>query len=446
MKNVWDPAIYELIEQRDWPAVRNALLKWPAPEVSDLLMALDRNERVLVFRLLPRQLSSEVAAYLSADDLNALLKCLTDEETRQLLANLRPDDRTEFLQELPGELVQRLLNLLSPEDLKEARQLLGYREDSVGRLMTPDYLAVRPDWTIAKALEHIRKTGLDRETIYTVYVVDSKWKLLDTIELARFILADPLSTVAELMDHSFVSIGADEDREKAVQVMQRYDLFVLPVVDSEGILLGIVTADDVMDVAQEEATEDFHKSAAVTPLADTYSDTPVWELYKKRIGWLVALVALNLVSSSVIAVFEETLTATIALAFFIPLLIDSGGNAGSQSATLMVRALATGDLRLGQWASTVTKELLVGISLGLTLGVASWVLGLSRGGIQMGFVVGISMVSIVLVANIIGATLPFLLTRLKIDPAVASSPLITTVADACGLIIYFTVARMILGG
>jgi len=311
-------------------------------------------------------------------------------------------------------------------------------------LMTPDYLAVRPEWTVARALEHIRNTGVDRETVYTIYVVDSKWKLLDSLELARFILAEPTKTVAELMDHSFVSIGVYDDREKAVQVMQRYDLFVLPVVDSDGILLGIVTADDVMDVAQEEATEDFHKSAAVAPLADNYTDTGVWELYRKRIGWLVILVALNLVSSSVIAVFEETLSAAIALAFFIPLLIDSGGNAGSQSATLMVRALATGDLRLTQWASTVTKELLVGVSLGATMGAASWLLGFSRGGFTIGVIVALSMMCIVLVANIIGATLPFVLTRLRIDPAVASSPLITTLADATGLIIYFNLARILL--
>jgi magnesium transporter len=438
------PDIKELIEKKDWYALRGTIAKWPAPEIVDLLLTLDKPERVLLFRLLPRQLSEEVFSYFEPEEQNALLKELTDEETRQLLASLPPDDRTALFEELPGQATQRLLNLLSPEDLKEVRQLLGYPEESVGRLMTPDYVAVRPNWTVAQALEQIRQKGKDSETVNMIYVVDDSWKLLDALELRRIILANPTDYIEQLMDYSVVSLSAFDDRERAVYMIQRYDVFALPVVDSNGVLLGIVTADDVMDVAQEEATEDFHKGAAVAPLKVSYREAGIWSLYAKRIGWLITLVFVNLASSGVISAFEHTLSSAIALAFFIPLLIDSGGNAGSQSATLMVRALATGEVKVDQWIRTVLKELGVGVALGLTMGLAGSLLGYVRGGPAIGVVVGLSMLAIIVVANIIGVAIPFLLTKFRLDPAVASSPLITSVADAAGLLIYFVIASNVL--
>jgi len=435
-----------LIKQRKWLDLRKALVSKPEPEIADLLLELDKSDRVIIFRLLPRRLASDVFAYLEPADEDALLKDLTDEETRQLLADMRPDDRTQLLEELPGQVTQRLLNLLSAEDLREARLLLGYPEESVGRLMTPDYVAVRPYWTISQALDHIRTKGKDSETISVIYVTDSSWHLLDALELQRFILARPTDTVEQIMDYSFVSLSAYDDREKAVDLMQRYDLFALPVVDTEGVLLGVVTVDDVLDVAQEEATEDFHKVAAVAPLKISYRESSIWSLYRKRIVWLIILIFVNLVSSGVIAAFEETLAAAIALAFFIPLLIDSGGNTGAQSATMMVRALATGDVEPAEWARTLLKELGVGLSLGITMGFAGSLLGLVLGvGPEIGLVVGLTMLLIIIVANIIGVVVPFLLTRLNLDPAVASSPLITSIADATGLLIYFSIAAWILG-
>ncbi|NLY50657.1 MAG: magnesium transporter, partial [Firmicutes bacterium] len=339
------PDIKALLEKKNWHTLRQTLTEWPIPETVDLLMTLDKPDRVLLFRLLPRHISNEVFSYLETEHQKALLKELTDDETKLILANLRPDDRTTLFEELPGQATQRLLNLLSPEDLKEARQLLGYPEESVGRLMTPDYVAVRPEWTVEQALKQVRKRGKDSETIDVIYVVDRKWKLEAILELRRLILAHPEQTVEEIMDQTFVSLSAFEDREQAVHQMQRYDLFALPVVDSDGVLLGIVTADDVMDVAQEEATEDFHKIAAVTPLRVSYREASIGSLYTKRVAWLVALVLVNLISSGIIAAYEKTLASAIALTFFIPLLTDSGGNTGSQSATLMVRALATGDVK-----------------------------------------------------------------------------------------------------
>ncbi|MEX2640980.1 MAG: magnesium transporter [Balneolales bacterium] len=440
MNELIKPEILELIENQRWTELRESIEDWPVPEVADLMYGLEKSDRVLLFRILPRSLSSELFSYLEPESQNELLIDLTDEETRHLLANLRPDDRTALLDELPGQITQRLLNLLSPQDLKEARQLLGYPEESVGRLMTPDYLAIRASWTIGQALEHIRKMGKKSETINVIYVTDRSWKLIDALELQVLILAEPEQIVQDVMDNSFVSISAFDDREVAVQMMQRYDKTVLPVVDSEGVLLGIVTVDDVFDVAEEEATEDFHKGAAVAPLKTSYRDATIFSLFSKRLPWLIILVFVNLISSGVIEAFEDVLASALALAFFIPLLIDSGGNTGAQSATLMVRAIATGDIQLSQWLRTVGKEVFVGITLGIIMGGASWVLGYFRGGWEIGVVVGVSMILIVLTANIIGTILPFLLTKINIDPAVASSPLITTIVDAVGLLIYFSIA------
>lgn len=435
----------DLIKEKKLPELRAVLSTWEIPDIAEFIFELDRPDQVLLFRLLPRTISSEVFAYLKKEERNTLLMNLSDEETRSLLHNLKPDDRTNLFEELPGRVTQKLLNLLTPEDLARTRELLGYPEESVGRLMTPDYVAVRPDWTVLHGLAQIRSKGKQgSETLNMIYVVDSSWKLVDSLALQRFILASPDTTIDTLMDHSIVSLSAFDDREEAVRVMRKYDTFFLPVVDSEGVLLGVVTFDDVMDVAEEEATEDFHKGAAVAPLKNSYDNSGIWELYRKRIGWLVALVLLNLISTEILAAHQQILAQAITLTFFIPLLIGSAGNAGAQSATLMVRALATGDIEMGQWMGTLFKELAVGAALGLTMGIFGAALGMVRGGIQIALIVSLTMVTIVVAANLIGVIFPFLLTRMKLDPAVASNPLITSIVDAAGLLIYLSISTWIL--
>jgi len=440
--------IRELIDEHQWQKLRDEALweKWPIPDIADALLDLNKKNRVLAFRLIPREMSAEVFAYLEKEDRNALLKDLTDEETRRLLADLQPDDRTTLFEELPGQVTQRLLNLLSPEDLREARFLLGYPEYSVGRLMTPNYVAVRPEWTVAQALEHCRVKGKNSENLHIIYVVDANWKLLDAVELPRFIMAEPTQKVEEIMTNSFVvSLSAFDHQEEAVKMFEKYDLYSLPVLDSGGVLLGLVTFDDVFDVAQEETTEDIYKSAAVNPLTTSYREASIWELYSKRVGWLIVLVFVSLLSAGVLSFFEETLQKVIALSIFIPLLLGSGGNAGAQSATLMVRALATGDLQLSNWLSTAVKEMVVGLSLGATLGVLSSVFGFVQGGLEIGLIVGLTTVGIILLASLVGMILPFVLTRLELDPAVASSPLIKSITDFLGLLLYFLIAGLILG-
>lgn len=443
--NALKERIKELIKNQEWAELRAVLTGLPAPDIASVMPAVEKHERMLMFRLLPRQLGAELFSYLESKSKDMLLMELTDEEARSILASLSPDDRTEFLEELPGQAIQRMLNLLTPQDRKEALQLLGYPQESVGRLMTPDYVAVRADWSIAQALEHIRNKGRDSETINVIYVTDASWVLLDELSLRKFILANPNDLVSQIMDYTFVAISPFKDREEAVKTIQHYDLVALPVVDSAGVLLGIVTVDDVMDVAQEEATEDFHKVAAVAPLKTSYRESSVWLLFRKRIIWLAVLLGVNLISSSVIAAYEEVLLSTIAIAFFIPLLIATGGNAGAQSSTLMVRAIATGDIKLSNWLWALGREIAVAGFLGVTMGIASSLLGFFRAGPEIGLVVGLAMVALVIVANFIGAVLPFALTKIGLDPAVVSNPLITSVVDVVGLIIYFSIATSLLG-
>jgi len=433
-----------LVEAHDWLAVRRLLAEMSVPEVADLLEGVEMPERLLVFRLLPRDFSDDVFSYLDGPDQDVILAGLTDRETRLLLASMAPDDRTELFEELPGEITQKLLNLLDADDLAEVRQLLGYPEESVGRLATTDYVAIRPQWTVAHALEHIRQRGRDSETIDIVYVTDRAWHLEGVCELRRLILAEPEHLVSDVMEPVHTRVTAFDDQEEAVREMQRHDTVALPVVDSAGVLIGIVTADDVFDVLEEEVTEDIHRTASVAPLRQSYRRLSILDLYGKRIGWLAILLLVNLVSSGIIHAYEETLQAAIALAFFIPLLIATGGNTGSQSAMMMVRAIVTDDIALDQWGSTFLKELGVGLMLGATLAAGSFFLGLFRGDYMIGVVVALSMASIVIVSNLIGMSLPFIFTKIGQDPTVASSPLITSIADAAGLTIYFFFASQLL--
>lgn len=438
-----------LLSERRWKELAARQQDWPepslvAPEITDELLELDTNDRVLLFRALPRELAAEVFAELGRDTRDGLLLALTDDETSQLLEDLEPDDRTNLLGELPGQVTQRLLNLLSQDDLLQARRLLGYPDHSVGRLMTPDYLAVKPDWTIARAIEHIRKRGKEDEASNMILVVDATWRLLDDIPLQRFVLADPDELVSDIMDGQYVSLSAYKDREEAVLMMRRYDRLALPVVDSGGVLIGLVTVDDVLDVAAEEATEDFYRTSAIAPVREGYWEASVWLLYRSRIVWLAGLVIVNLVSSGVIAAYEEMLVSYVALAFFIPLLIDTGGNAGAQSATIMIRAISLGEVRMTQWARAFLKEVIIGLLIGATLGLMGLFLGLFRGGIEIGLIVMLTMLAMLVVTNLLGVVLPFILIRLKRDPAVASGPLITSIADAMGLVLYFWIASQIL--
>jgi magnesium transporter len=437
--------VLDLLTSRNFSALREAAQEFTAPDIADFLKELTLSWAMILYRALPRKLAADVFAEFDKEFRDRFLRELTGEETRSLLTDLRPDDRTELLEELPGQVTQRLLNLLSPEDLKEARTLLGYPEDSIGRLMTPDYVAIRPEWTVSKTLEHIRKRGQDRETINYIYVVDTNWHLIGVVSLEEIVFAKDSTVISEIMGRQVISLSAFEDREEAARQIERTGLFVLPVVDSDGILVGIVTGDDVFEVAREEATEDFHKSAAVTPLNVSFKDASIGLLFKKRIGWLIILVFMDILSALVMSRFESVISAVVPLVFFMPLIIGSSGNAGSQTSTLVVREIALGDITASDWPSLMRKDIITSLGLGLTLGAAVLGPGILQGGMRVGIVVALSIIINVLVGSLIGLGTPFIMQRLGADPASSSSPLITSLVDVLGVLIYFSIATWYLG-
>ncbi len=438
------PDIQELIDQKKWEAIKSVFSDIPPQDIAALLSMLDEKERTVVFRLIPATKTTEVFSELDSTIQEDILANFADRQLKVLINKLDPDDRTSLFEDLPGKLVQKLINFLEKKERLEALELLGYPEDSVGRLMTPEYVAVRPDWSIQQAFHHIKEYGRDAETIDMIYVVDDQWKLLDDIPIRRFILADNDKTVKDIMDYFFVSIEANEDQEHAYNLVKKYNATVLPVVDKEGILLGIVTVDDLIDVGEEEVNEDFQKASAISPIEESYYSVSSLVLYKKRVVWLLILLITDFFSSSIIAHFENAIKAVVALAFFIPVLIDSGGNIAAQSSTLIIRALATGELTVHNWFKVVKKELFIGLMIGITLGLILYVRGFFwRGGPSIGMVVGLSMVAITILSNLLGSVLPIILTKFKLDPAIISSPLLTTVVDSLGLLVYFTLAGFI---
>ncbi len=435
----------DLIKNKQWKSLKYSLNEYDSIQLAEVIEEVSDKDELILFRLLNRTQSKEVFQLLSHSKQEQIIEGLAhnSQKLADLLNDIEPDDRTAFFEELPGQVTQQLIQLLTPGERRKTIQLLGYPEDSIGRLMTPEYVAIKPHYTIEETFEHIRKYGRDSETLNVIYIVDDDWKLIDDIRIKEVILASPKQRIEELMDHRFVSLNAMEDQETAIRTFSDYDRVALPVVNEEGILLGIVSFDDMMDVAEEESTEDFHKfgsfqEAIANPLTER-----VFSLYKNRIVWLVVLVFVNVFSGAAISKFETLIQTVVSLVFFLPLLIDSAGNAGSQSATLMIRSLAIGDVKMSDWYRLIWKEAVVSLLLGLTMGLAVAAVASFRAP-EIILVVSITMVLIVLTGSLIGLLLPFIFTKLKLDPATASAPLITSIADISGVLIYFSIASWLL--
>lgn len=446
LKELLKPEIQDLIDGHLWNDLKAVLESWPAPEIAELLLDIPKSNRVLLFRSLPRELSSEVFSHFEPDQQNAFLYEMTDQETRELLSDMSPDDRTELLEELPSEVTRTIMNLLSAEDFREALQLLGYPEDSIGRQMTPDFVAIRPNWTVKDALAHIRKYGKHSETVNRVYVTDSSGRLIDDILLRNIILASEDDKIDTLMDFNVVSISAFDDQEEAVHLLEKYDIAAIPVVDSKGHLIGIVTFDDIFDIQEEEATEDFQKIGAINPVDQSYLSASIWRLWGKRFPWLLVLLLMNFLTAGVINKYEDVLSSATVLAAFIPLLIGTAGNSGTQSATLIIRSLAIGDVEISNWFKVVSKELLVGLMLGSILGLVVYFGGFLGGAneTKIAVIISLSMIILVVWANIIGCLLPIILAKIKLDPAVISGPFIATIIDVTGMLVYFNIAMLVL--
>lgn len=438
--------IPELIENREWRVLKSSLADYDSNDIALLFEDLGENEKIILYRLLNRSQAKEVFQLLPHSKQEEIIDGLAQNSHKisNLLNNLDPDDRTALFEELPGKVTQRLIQVLSPEERNITNQLLGYPKGSIGRLMTPEYVAIKTHYTVEQAFNHIRSFGRNSETLNVIYIVDKDWNLIDDIKIRQLILADPGQTIEELMDHRFVALNAMDDQEVAIKVFKDYDRVALPVINEEGELLGIVTFDDIMDVAEEESTEDFHKFGSVRGAIDNPLKARVFNLYANRIIWLVALVFVNVFSGAILSHFEHVIESVVALVFFLPLLIDSGGNAGSQSATLLIRQMAMGEVKMSDWYKLISKEFMVSFLLGLTMAVSVAVVASLRAPAII-FVVSLSMLITVMIGSVVGLLLPFFFTKVNLDPAAASAPLITTIADICGVIIYFSIASWLLG-
>lgn len=442
------PEIRQWLAQKNYKELRQSLIELDPFDIAEALMVLSPEERAVVFRILPRPIAAEVFAHLPLSYEEELLHSMGTEQVSALLNQMVPDDRTALLEELPGNITRRLIESLSPQERTIARTLLGYPEDSVGRRMTPEYVSVQAEWTAEQTLEHIRTIGKDKETVHYVYVTNDKDHLQGYLPIKNLLTANPDTPVSGLMRTTMVTLNATDDQEIAADRMGRYDLPVLPVIDSDGTFVGIVTADDVFDVAEEEATEDMHLMGGLSALEEPYPEISFFTLLKKRAVILLLLFVGGSLTVYVIRGFESAIQPI--LVFFLPLIISSGGNTGTQATTLIIRALSVQEIQLTDWWRVLMRELGSGLMLGLLLGGAAVLLTpvLTLGSMDLGqqmllgSTVGVAIVIVVMVGAIIGSMLPFILSALRFDPAMSSTPLVATVMDATGILIYFSIAML----
>ncbi|OPX24685.1 MAG: magnesium transporter [Planctomycetales bacterium 4484_123] len=436
-----EPEIHELIDQKDFATLKSVLAELDVHDVADLMGQLRGDELGVVFRLLPRDRATQVFAQLELDQQEHLTEILSGESLSRILNNMPPDDRTELLEELPEDVAQRLLGTLSRDQREVAIDLLRYPEHSIGRLMTPEYVAVPAHLTVREVLEHIRQVAPRKETLNMLFVIDGAGRLVDEIRLEDLVLADPDAVVGDIIDRHPVYLEANEDREVAVEIFMKYDEVALPVVDEDGVLVGIVTHDDVMDVQEEENTEDFHKMGGVGALEHPYFSTSYSTMIRKRLPCLLMLSVAGIAVASAVTTFERSIGESVfILLIFLPLLNDSAGNTGSQASALMVRGFAVHEVQLHHWPRVAYRELRIGFSLGVALAALAMVLAFLLGRPwYIAISLGLSMTAALTVANVVGALLPFVLKAFSLDPAVISGPLITSVMDVLTAVIYFSV-------
>ncbi len=450
------PELVELIGNKNFATIKELFVEMHPSEIADLISDIDDDTlKLILFRLLTQDIASDTFTYFESEEQHDLLKMMGREESGVILNEMFADDRTKLLEDLPANVVRELIAQLSPAERLIAVNLLNYPDDSVGRLMTSEYIAIIEDMTVIECLHYIREHGRDSETMNMLYVVDTNGVLIDDIRIRDLLLSPLNRTIHDIRDDQFIALEANQPQEEALKRFKQYDRFALPVVDSQGKLVGIVTSDDVLDVSEEEATEDIHKLGGMEALEDSYLNTPILEMIKKRGGWLVILFLSEMLTATAMAHFDTQLQKAVVLSFFIPLIMSSGGNSGSQAASLMVRALAVGDVELQDWWQVFKREIISGLVLGLMLGglgmlrIVLWSIASPIYGehyVLLGLTVGISLVGIVLWGTINGSMLPFLMQKLGFDPASSSAPFVATMVDVTGIVIYFTVATLILTG
>ena len=443
------------VAARNLDNIRALLSNWTPPMIAAAIKDMTETEQGVVFRVLPRRAAAATFEFLDRSAQECLLKALGKQEVAEILNHMAPDDRTDLLEESPASVTKQLLEVLTPTERETALSLLGYPKGSIGRMMTPHYVAIKEDWTVQQVLDYVRLHGQDSETLNVLYVVNEDGVLIDDIRVREFLLAAPTRLVSDLMDRRYVSLTATNDAQSAIEVFLAEDRKALPVTDTSGALIGIVTIDDVLKVAERRATSEIQQVGGTEPLDEPYMSIGFWRMVRKRGGWLVILFLGEMLTATAMGFFQGEIEKAVVLALFVPLIISSGGNSGSQATTLVIRALAIGEVQLADWWRVMRREIFSGLALGSLLGVigflriAVWSYFSTIYGVHwllVGLTVGVSLIGIVMWGTLAGSMLPFMLRRVGFDPATSSAPFVATLVDVTGLVIYFSVAFVFLKG
>ncbi|HPD89647.1 MAG TPA: magnesium transporter [Oscillospiraceae bacterium] len=443
----FESTILSLLENKRFSSLKDVFITMNPSDIAAVFEELPEEPLPLLFRLLPKELAAETFAEMESDHQELLIKGFSDFELKEVIGELYTDDAVALVEEMPASVVKRILNQADPEKRRMINEILKYPEDSAGSIMTTEYVDLRPTMTASEAITHIRRTGVDKETIDNCYVTDKSRILIGTLSIRTLILADGESAIADLMEPHVIYVSTMEDQESVANMFAKYNFTALPVVDAENRLVGIVTVDDAMDVIVAEATEDIEKMAAITPTEHPYLKTPVVEIWKSRIPWLLLLMISATFTGMIITHFEDALATYVILTAYIPMLMDTGGNSGSQSSVTVVRSLSLNELEFGDIFQVVWIEARVAILCGVTLAVVNFakLLLIDQVGVSVALAVCLTLIVTVFVAKLVGCTLPLIAKRVGLDPAVCASPFITTIVDALSLLIYFRIATAILG-
>lgn len=438
--------LVELLRNKKWQELKNILTDMNEQDIAELFMELDEHDLTLIYRLLPKELAAEVFVNIEPEYQEMLIRAFSDTELREVLDEIYVDDAVEVIEEMPATLVKRILKQTDPDMRKSINEILRYPEDSAGSIMTTEYVDLKRSMTVSDAFTRIRRTGVDKETIYTCYVTDSKRKLKGVVTAKELLLADENELIRDIMEPNVISVSTVEDTEVVTDLFQKYDFLALPVVDGEGRLVGIITVDDAIDEMQEQTTEDIEKMAAITPTDKPYLKMSVFETYKKRIPWLMLLMVSATFTEKIINSFEGALTACVALTAFIPMLTGTCGNCGAQSSATIIRGLSLGDIQFRDTFKVIWKEMQIALVCGITLAIVNFakLMIFDDVGPWVALVVSVTMVFAVIFAKVVGSVLPVIAKKIGFDPAVMSSPFISTIVDAVTLLIYFSIATSVL--
>ena len=447
MDELKDPnELAELLDTKQYTKLRQYLAELNEADIAGQMEELEQEDMMKVFRILPKDLAADVFSYLDVDNQQLIITSLSDKDAANIINNLMADDAADLMEEMPASIVKRILANASSETRRDINHLLRYPEDSAGSIMTVEYVDLKENLTVDQSIERIRKVGVDSETINICYVLDAQRKLVGTVALRYLLLSRGDEIIGDIMHENVISINTLMDQEEVAKQFQKYDFTAMPVVDNENRLVGIITVDDVVDIMQEETTEDMEKMAAIVPSDKPYMKTTVFETYKKRIPWLLLLMVSATFTGAILKTFESALSVCTALTFFIPMLMDTGGNAGGQASVTVIRGLSLGEIEYRDVPRVVWKEVRVAFLCGLTLATANFAKLMIFDGVQVmvALTVCMTLIAAVLMAMVVGCMLPIGAKRIGFDPAVMASPFITTIVDALSLLVYFQVARLIL--